>query len=194
VNTNAGAPRLVVPEDWVRDLDEETAAAWARYASHLPERLLAPRAQIFDNAVTLQAYEANAIHAKALRENPSRFNPDVQERLRFGSTIEGAAAAAAANSLSRLAGDIDSRLSPGELIALPTTACVAPRLDEPDPREPLTRFTRPFSGTGHPAISIPLPSTGMPVGIQLVARRGDDAWLIEGAAAVEQLLSNGDVL
>ena len=42
----------------------------------------------------------------------------------------------------------------------------------------MTAFVRPFNLSGHPAISIPLRSSGgLPVGLQLVGRKGDDELL-----------------
>ncbi len=59
----------------------------------------------------------------------------------------------------------------------------AHRLDE---AEPMMKLTRPFDMTGQPAISIPsaVTAAGLPVGLQLVCRRGADALLL---AAAEKL-------
>ena len=50
-------------------------------------------------------------------------------------------------------------------------------------------FTCPFNVTGQPAISLPLGRTpdGLPVGVQLVARTGDEGLLLRAASFLEQL-------
>jgi Asp-tRNA(Asn)/Glu-tRNA(Gln) amidotransferase A subunit family amidase len=51
-----------------------------------------------------------------------------------------------------------------------------------------TSFTAPFNASGNPAISVPLywSETGMPIGIQLAARYGEEAILLRVAAQLEQ--------
>lgn len=58
----------------------------------------------------------------------------------------------------------------------------------------LALFCAPFNLSGNPAISLPLGETeaGMPVGVQLVARRGADGLLITLAAALERALPWAD--
>jgi len=51
------------------------------------------------------------------------------------------------------------------------------------------RFQAPFNLTGHPAISLPIPGPGLPVGLQLVGRRGADEDLLSLAAWVEGALA-----
>ena len=48
-------------------------------------------------------------------------------------------------------------------------------------------FTWPFNVTGQPAVSIPcgLTKDGLPLGLQLVGRRGADALILRVAAAIE---------
>ncbi len=72
-----------------------------------------------------------------------------------------------------------------DALILPATACVAPRLDDPDRREPLTRFLRAFSVTGQPVLALPVPTTGLPVGVQLVGHIGQDAALLSLGGAFE---------
>jgi aspartyl-tRNA(Asn)/glutamyl-tRNA(Gln) amidotransferase subunit A len=50
-------------------------------------------------------------------------------------------------------------------------------------------YTLPFNMTGHPALSIPCgwDSEGLPLGIQLVGRIGEDARLLHAAVLFEQL-------
>jgi Asp-tRNA(Asn)/Glu-tRNA(Gln) amidotransferase A subunit family amidase len=57
-------------------------------------------------------------------------------------------------------------------------------------------FTAPFNVTGQPAVSLPLgragspgrDGPGLPIGVQLVARRGGDRVLLALAAALERAM------
>ena len=51
-------------------------------------------------------------------------------------------------------------------------------------------YTHPFNISGNPAVTLPagLHSDGLPVAIQLVGRRGEDAKLLRVAALFEQAL------
>ena len=51
-------------------------------------------------------------------------------------------------------------------------------------------YTYPFNLTGHPALSMPcgLSSAGLPIGLQLVGRWHDDAYLLDLAARIETAL------
>ena len=50
----------------------------------------------------------------------------------------------------------------------------------------MTRFTRPFNVTGQPVVTVPAPARGLPVGIQVVGRFGEDALVAEVAAWLEE--------
>ncbi len=78
-----------------------------------------------------------------------------------------------------------------DVLAGPTVGFTAPEEDPPfgvgeDSGE--GRFTGPYNLTGHPAISLPVATTGLPVGVQLAGRRGGDADLLRAAAAAMPLL------
>jgi Asp-tRNA(Asn)/Glu-tRNA(Gln) amidotransferase A subunit family amidase len=72
-----------------------------------------------------------------------------------------------------------------DALLAPATAMVAPVIGAGDVREPLTRFTRPFSTTGQPVVTLPAPASGLPVGIQVVGRPGEDLRLLEVSLALE---------
>jgi Asp-tRNA(Asn)/Glu-tRNA(Gln) amidotransferase A subunit family amidase len=54
----------------------------------------------------------------------------------------------------------------------------------------MLKHTQPFNMSGHPAISLPLPGAGLPVGLQLVGRRGETPALLAIAAACEKMIAN----
>ena len=85
-----------------------------------------------------------------------------------------------------------------DLLLSPTIAAPAPELGvlvrRPDDRAALWRETMPytpqFNITGQPAISLPLGMSGegLPIGIQLAARYGDEATLIRVAGQIEEAM------
>jgi amidase len=74
----------------------------------------------------------------------------------------------------------------------------AHRLDEPgatvkdlfDHLAPIESFTALFNATGQPALSLPLgwSPAGLPLGLQLVGRFGDEARLFRVAGALEEAM------
>lgn len=84
-----------------------------------------------------------------------------------------------------------------DLLLTPTVPEPAPRLSELDPTRlspfellarmvPHMAFTEPWNATGQPAVSLPLGRSreGLPVGVQLVARHGEEALLLSVAASL----------
>lgn len=85
-----------------------------------------------------------------------------------------------------------------DLLLCPTTSIASFRVDEDPPRaidgiavDPLLGWflTYPFNLTGHPAASIPCGRTpeGMPVGMQIIGRRLDDALVLRAARCFESI-------
>ncbi len=189
----AGAsPRLAVPEGWVAGLDTAVQAAWDGACGSLPRVAFPDRDRLFALSTRVQAFEAFRIHERALADHPERYAAEVRERLAVGSTVSEQAYAEGRAQLDELASTADEALREIDALLIPTTACVAPLLTDPTPREPLTRFTRPFNATGQPAISIPFGPAGLLTGLQLVGRRGaDDALLRLAAGVAERLATDG---
>ena len=76
---------------------------------------------------------------------------------------------------------IDKLFDQVDVIITPTVPVVAPLITGPIDGMKILRNTWPFNAAGTPAISIPAKTAGLPVGIQLVARRGDDDKLLQVA-------------
>jgi aspartyl-tRNA(Asn)/glutamyl-tRNA(Gln) amidotransferase subunit A len=99
-----------------------------------------------------------------------------------------------------LARGVDRALSEVDVLALPALAIPAPpigaatvpvRGGDDVVRAAMLRCTQPFNVTGHPAVSLPCGQTteGLPIGLQLVGRRGGTADLVAIALGVERALA-----
>jgi aspartyl-tRNA(Asn)/glutamyl-tRNA(Gln) amidotransferase subunit A len=56
-------------------------------------------------------------------------------------------------------------------------------------RAAMLRLTQLFNITGNPAISLPIRTNGLPVGLQLVGRMNETPRLIDVAASIEAVLA-----
>ena len=93
---------------------------------------------------------------------------------------------------------MDQRLSSLDLLAVPTVPMVAPEIArvEADPASAnrteglLLRNTQIANQFDLTAITLPMPGDGLPAGLMLMARNGDDRRLLGLAATVERMLSD----
>lgn len=120
----------------------------------------------------------------------ARYAEGTRALLGYGATIDDAAYAQALARRDELTAEIDRSLEGLDALAGPTVGFQAPEQDPPfgvgeDSGE--GRFTGPYNLSGHPAISLPVPVTGLPVGLQLAGRHGADLDLLHVAEAAERL-------
>lgn len=123
-------------------------------------------------------------------EDDSRYGADVAERLRLGLGT-GARAYLAARRLGALLTAEHTRTTAGlDAVLAPTTGRVAPTFDEasrPGVVPALLRLTRLDDLTGRPALSLPLPVDGLPVGLH-VSGTGTDGRLLTVASWLEEVV------
>lgn len=79
---------------------------------------------------------------------------------------------------------VDKIFDSVDVIITPTVPVTAPRIDGPIDGMKILRNTWPFNAAGTPAISIPLKTAGLPVGLQLISKRGEDDKLLQIARAL----------
>jgi aspartyl-tRNA(Asn)/glutamyl-tRNA(Gln) amidotransferase subunit A len=85
--------------------------------------------------------------------------------------------------------DVDRLFEAVDVVVTPTVPVIAPPIAGPIDGAKLLRNTWPFNPAGTPAISIPIEASGLPLGLQLVARRGDDDRLLRIARTFEEALA-----
>ena len=73
---------------------------------------------------------------------------------------------------------LDKAFDTVDVIATPTVTMTAPPIAGPIDGMRILRNTWPFNAAGTPAISVPVRGTSLPVGLQFVARRGEDDKLL----------------
>jgi Asp-tRNA(Asn)/Glu-tRNA(Gln) amidotransferase A subunit family amidase len=122
----------------------------------------------------------------------SRYAAGTRAVLDFGRSVTPEQYADALADQADLTAAVEGSLAGVDVLAGPTVGYCAPEEDPPfgvgdDSGE--GRFTGPYNLTGHPAISLPAPAPGLPVGLQFAGRRGQDFALLEVAAAAEDLLT-----
>ncbi|KAB1190429.1 hypothetical protein GJR96_15735 [Haloferax sp. MBLA0076] len=91
----------------------------------------------------------------------------------------------------RIAESVRAAASSVDALVMPTMPGVAPKLeDATDPGYDYARNTRPATLARTPAITIPTePVDGLPVGVQFIGERFDDAALLGIAAAAESVVT-----
>jgi aspartyl-tRNA(Asn)/glutamyl-tRNA(Gln) amidotransferase subunit A len=80
---------------------------------------------------------------------------------------------------------VDKLFDSVDVIITPTVPVTAPPITGPIDGMKILRNTWPFNAAGTPAISVPLKTTGLPVGLQGIAKRGDDDKLLQIARTLE---------
>jgi aspartyl-tRNA(Asn)/glutamyl-tRNA(Gln) amidotransferase subunit A len=132
--------------------------------------------------------EAAAAHAARLRARPADFGEDVRLDLERGLKADPAKHAAALAAREALGVAVAAAMAELDLLVCPTTPHPARPIGAPGAGD-YSFYTSPFNVTGQPAISLPMGFVdGLPVGLQLVGRVGDDGLVLAAAAALERRL------
>lgn len=139
-------------------------------------------------------HEAAAFHRPRLEAAPELFSPDVRARLEMGVDIAAADLEEAGRFREGMQLQWDAALQGIDVLACPSLITDVPTRasasDVVDVTNRLGLLTRYWSMYGGPSLSVPAgfhPESGMPVGVQLVARRWRDDVALGAGAAFESL-------
>lgn len=189
------------------DLDTHVASRFeialdrlAHAGAHLLDRKLA----LFDDmarvqsVATIATVEAYHLHQARIAERGAAYDPIVRRRIETGSVVSSDEYAAMLEERRELVSAMGSQFADLEVLVLPTTPIVAPTMAEiSDPglfnekNRLLLRNTAIANFFDLCAISLPmLTGGGLPTGLMLFARRGEDRRLFNIAASIERLLGD----
>jgi aspartyl-tRNA(Asn)/glutamyl-tRNA(Gln) amidotransferase subunit A len=178
-----------VDDDIVR-LVRAAAETLAAAGAELVELDLPGADEAVESTTGMIRTEAFAIHERRLREEPDRFGDDVRRRLELGAAITGAAYAAHRERARSWRRAVDRAFEQVDLILSPSTGTTAPPIGSEmiETTQRLVRLTYGWSLAGLPALSVPcgLSDAGLPVGLQLAARRFGEATLVRAGAAYQR--------
>jgi aspartyl-tRNA(Asn)/glutamyl-tRNA(Gln) amidotransferase subunit A len=193
VTAGAGTPRVCYVTGWPTDLlDPGVAGALAQVRSRLPgDEVPLAGAAPTEAVLTRILAEAGARHRPDYQRRPDLFGADLAALLELPAPT-AADLARAEVTIAAAGAELHAALGEHDVLVLPTVPVPAPALGAMDvdgiPVElVLTRLTSIFDATGLPAVSVPAGlADGLPVGVQVVARAGEDAVALEVAARIER--------
>jgi aspartyl-tRNA(Asn)/glutamyl-tRNA(Gln) amidotransferase subunit A len=157
----------------------------------------APAPRITETYVNIVLPEGAAWHAPWLDAREADYSPAVHGRLLSGRDISAVAYLQARQECDVMRHAVDALLASVDALILPTLPIVAPlsgqahvTIDGTDipVRSAMLKHTQLFNITGHPAITLPLETDGLPVGLQLVGPFNNTSRLLDIAAACETAL------
>jgi aspartyl-tRNA(Asn)/glutamyl-tRNA(Gln) amidotransferase subunit A len=147
---------------------------------------------------TFPAVEAAARLEELMATRAAGMDPLVRSRVERGLKIRAVDYARIQARRLDLIARMDARMAGYDAVLLPTVPIRAPTIAEASQGENFNRInmlllrnTMAANIFDLPAISLPLPVAGLPIGLMLMGRRGQDERLLAVARAVEEKLAIG---
>ncbi len=147
---------------------------------------------LFDAQRSVQVFETARALAPEWQYRRRQLPADLRALIREGSEMPTTTYAAALQAATAAMASLDLLFGGADLLLTPAAPGAAPASLKTT-GDPL--FNRPWQLLGCPCLTLPcgLDANGLPLGLQLVARPGDDARLFAAAAWVEGVLQSQDI-
>ncbi len=193
----ARALRCGVIEEYCGAVDGEVGARWEEFikaiaAAGVHVTAVAPKKLKLVIAVStaIMFAEAAAVHRQWLATRREDYGEPIRMRLLQGALIPAATYLRALQLRRMIADEVGALLETLDCLICPTNTTVAEPIESIDAKAGgrMIRNTRLAPLLGIPAISLPIPARGLPVGAQLMGPAGGDARLLAAAAVVEEII------
>lgn len=193
----AAAPSVARLGGWFRaNADPAQLAAIDAIAPDAPLIELPDVARARSAAFLITAYEGGRLHKAALAADPMTYDPAVRDRLIAGALLPDALYERALAFRAEYLAQVEVLLADYDVLLAPSAPCAAPLIadptilidEEPSPaRANLGIHTQPITFTGRPVLAVPLRRPGgLPLGLQLIGKRGGEGALLRLANELEQ--------
>jgi amidase len=194
------ANRLLIAEDAFDFVEPAVKTALQSALRHVSARF--DRCQsinIYNDAIenwrnvfqTIQASEIWANHGQWITQHHPDFGPGIRERMDSASCIDPDAVAAARKRHAEIKFHLDDLIGETDVLCLPSSARIAPLKNTPvdeieiDFRNQAMCLLCVSGLGGLPQISLPLAQlNGMPLGLSLISRGGNDEMLLDLARVI----------
>ena len=146
-------------------------------------------------AFVMTAFEGGMLHRDALATDPFAYDPAVRDRLIAGALLPDALYDEARAFRAEHVARIEALMADFDVLLAPSAPCAAPLIDDPfvlidgepsEARSNLGIHTQPITFTGLPVLAVPIKRPGLlPLGLQLIGKRGGEGALLRLAAELE---------
>jgi Asp-tRNA(Asn)/Glu-tRNA(Gln) amidotransferase A subunit family amidase len=184
--SSLAVPSLMPPVD--SRMEETFRRTVERLEPHFTFNILEmPRrfAELAPAAKLISEYEGARTHEARWREHGDAIGPKLAILVKQGLRIPAAEYRAALTAVVEIKREMSRLFSTYPVLMTPAAPGSAP-LGLDSTGDPIMNLT--WTALGVPAISVPMPTLGMPLGLQLVSESGTDSALVALAAQVETLL------
>ncbi len=184
---------------FARWCDEDARAAVAVVAAALDaqEEVLMPDAELARSAAFIMtAAEGGNHYLPALRQMPEQFEPNSRERLLAGAMMPGAWYVQAQRFRRHFQQQVLPLFDRFDVLIAPATPCSAITIGQQTlsiqgeslpAKASMGMLTQPISFLGLPVCTVPLATrSGLPIGLQLIARPFNEEAVLRAAWALEQ--------
>ena len=184
----------------VRDRVLAAHSALEKMGAEIQEVKLEGIQDTVDLAADIIFPEAMTFHWKWLSKRPGDYGEDLRTRMQSRLSQTAVTYLQALQRRQQYSDSFKKAMESVDVLAVPTIPIVAPRIKDSEVkigrwienvRVALLRLTFPGNLSGLPAISIPcgFSSEKLPIGLQLIGRRLEEATLLRAAYAYEQSTS-----
>ncbi|MBN9039367.1 MAG: amidase [Rhizobiales bacterium] len=164
-------------------------SALADLGLDIREVALSPHAAYASAAAVISMAEGYALHGEAIERAPDLVGATALARMRACGGIPAEQVERARLRQAELTAELDGVLASVDLLALPAARRPAQPLGY-DALKGDAFLNRAFNLTGHPALAMcdGFDAAGLPLSLQLVGRRGEDAAVLRVGAALERVV------
>ena len=206
IGQNVRGKVIGIPSYYFDHIDEEVGAAiqnclnvFEQLGAVLKKVTIACMDRIAHAQVVTIQSEAAAVHKETIQHHRSEVDDEVYERLVQSQNVKGYEYVSAQVERKGLINEFNQVFSEVDILLTPTLPILPTDIGQREVivngkaeavRHALLRLTSPTDYTGNPSLSLPcgFSKSGLPIGVQLIAKHGSEDKLYQFGYALEQSL------